>query len=76
MALSPTTVGDAIAAQIKSMAPSAGSKVTDNQLKAIWEMIVTKIDADLANAQVAPGTFVVPSGPSAGPISGEGGGIS
>jgi hypothetical protein len=75
MALSPpATVAAQILSDIEALSVSPGTPVSNGQLLAIWTAVVTRIYADLkANAQVAPGSFVVPSGPSAGPISGDGG---
>ena len=74
MPLNPTPVGDAIAALIQASAPTPGTPVTEDQLKTLWEGIIGIIYTDLkTNLQIEPGSFVVPSGPSAGPISGIGG---
>lgn len=72
MALNPVPVGDAIATLVQSTAPAPGTKITDAELKAMWEGIVTIIYNDLkANMQVLPGSFVAPSG--GGPVTGLGG---
>lgn len=68
MALNPTPTGDAIAAFVKSVAPTPGSPVTDAQLKAMWEGIIKIIYDDIkANAVVNTNDIgVVTSGLGAG----------
>lgn len=77
MALNPIPVGDAIAAFIQANGPGSGSPVTEDQLKVIWEGIVTIIYDDLkANLGVLAGSFVVAgvtAGPNTIPITGLGG---
>jgi hypothetical protein len=75
MALNPVATGDAIANFVQSVAPAPGTPVSDGQLKALWEGIMTIIYDDLAaNAKVAPGTFTAPSG--GGPVTGQGGPVT
>lgn len=70
MPLNPVPVGDAIANLVQSSKPADGVPITINQLKTLWEGIVTIIYNDLkANAQVQPGTFAN----GAGPVGGLGG---
>ncbi len=70
----PGTIAQEIVNDIKALSVQGGAPVTDAQLLAVWTAVVTRIYADLkANAQVAPGSYAVPSGPSAGPIVGDGG---
>lgn len=73
--LNPTPVGDAIAAFVKSSAPSGGP-ITDAQLRALWEGIMAIIYDDLkANLGVMPGSFEVNVPPGGGliPVTGTGG---
>jgi hypothetical protein len=63
MALNPVPVGDAIASLIQSSAPAAGTAITTDQLKTMWEGIMTLIYNDLkANAAIIPGTLSNPAG--------------
>lgn len=77
MALNPITVGDAIAAFVKSSRPTPGVPVTDLQLQQLWEGIMTIIYNDLkANMGVLAGTFEVTGvqpGSGTVPVIGVGG---
>jgi hypothetical protein len=68
----PSTVGASIASAVKAVGVSAGSPVTDAQLTAIWTAVWTEILAQLAKANVAPGSFTSP----VGPVTGVGGPLS
>lgn len=77
--LNPTGTGDAIASFVQGFGVVAGTPVTNAQLKAIWEGIITRVDADLANGIVAPSTFEVTgvqAGGSTVLVTGTGGGMT
>ena len=73
---SPSAIGTEINSAINAIGIVGGTPITEEQKIQIWTIVVEKIYTDLqTNASVAPGSFVVPSGPSAGPIAGLGGPI-
>lgn len=63
--------GKNISDKIKAIGVSAGTPVNDTQLEAVWATIVSEHKAQLAKTDVAPGTFVAPSG--GGAVTGIGG---
>lgn len=73
---SPATIATQIVNAIEAISiPNV--PITHAKKIEIWTAVVTQIYTDLqSNAIVAVGTFAVPSGPSAGPIVGQGGPLS
>ena len=69
MALNSAPVGDAIASFIQSVKPAAGSPVSTDQLKIIWEGIVKIIYDDLKlNLSVKPGAMHIVSDYTSNPL--------
>jgi hypothetical protein len=65
MALDPIKTGDKIAAKVQALTPVAGTPVTINQLKILWEEIITILYTDIKSDAVvnSTGTGKVISGP-------------
>lgn len=72
MALNPVPVGDAIAAYVVTQRPTAGTPVTDAQLRLLWEGIMNIIYNDLkTNLELQAGSFT--TGVGGGAVTGLGG---
>jgi len=74
---SASTSGSTVATAIQGIGVEAGTPVSPAQLTQIWTIVFTEIKAQLAQASVAPGTFIDSPGPAGGgPISGIGGPVT
>lgn len=68
-------MADSIAAAVKAAAPPAGTPITDANLKALWETIITLLYTDIkANAQVVVAVASVSGVTTGGAVSGPGAG--
>ena len=61
MALSPTTVGSAVAEVAAAAAPTAGTAITSAELTTMWQNIVTKIFSASGGVEGATVTVTVTS---------------